>query len=93
MAEFNAPHPWIAPNRLPDIIHVAGKFCIERAWRDLQHEGRVIRAGTYFTKTVEVDVAALALVVERIQQLCLASRYLPYNYSDVLYRMFGMQRP
>ena len=90
MATFNQPEQTIPTNRLPDLVHVAGKFCIRRAWRDLQHDGRPIKAGTYFTTNIEVDIIALALVVERIQQLCVASRYVPYDYSEFVYRMLGM---
>jgi hypothetical protein len=92
MAEFNQPEQTIPRNRLPDVIHVAGKFCIRRSWRDLQHDGRPIKAGTYFTTTADVDVAMLALVVERIQQLCLASRRIPYNYGEFFYRMLDMNQ-
>lgn len=90
-AEFNAPNPTIPRNRLPDIIHIAGKYSLRRCWTDTEYEGHTIRSGNYVTMTVDVDVACLAWVVERIQQLCVASRFIPYNYSTLLYKMFEME--
>ncbi len=91
ISEFNNPEPTIPRNRLPDIIHVAGKYCLRRAWNDVEYEGHTIRAGHYYTMTVDVDVACLAWVVDRIQQLTLASRFIPYNYSKSIFGMYGMQ--
>ncbi|MBC8875793.1 MAG: hypothetical protein H8E44_40730 [Planctomycetes bacterium] len=92
-SEFNNPEPTIPKNRLPDVLHVAGKYSLRRSWVDIIHEGRTIPACRYVTMTAEVDAACLAFVVERIQQLCLASRLIPYNYSEYLYRMFEMEPP
>ncbi len=88
ISEFNHPKQRIPKNRLPDVIHVAGKYSLRRSWVDIVHDGRKIPACSYGTFTAEVDAACLAIVVERIQQLCLASRFIPYNFSDYVYRMF-----
>jgi len=58
--------------------------------RDLEYEGHTIKAGTYFTTTVDGDVAALVIVVHTIQQRLAASRYIPFDYSELFSRMFGI---
>jgi len=93
ISKFNHPTQTIPKNRLPDVIHVAGKYSLRRSWVDIVHEGRAIPACHYVTMTAEVDAACLAFVVERIQQLCLASRFVPYNFGDYVYRMFGTEPP
>lgn len=91
MTDFYTEHPAIPSNRRPDIIHVVGRFCIRRAFRDLVYEGRTIKAGTYFTTTADVDVASLVVVVHAIQQNLAASRYIPFDYSELFSGMFGME--
>jgi len=90
LIEFYTENAGVPSNRRPDIIHVAGRYCIRRALRDSDYEGHTIKAGTYFTTTVDVDVASLAVVVQRIQQMLAASRYVPFDYSELFNGMLGM---
>ncbi|MCA9027983.1 MAG: hypothetical protein KDA86_22425 [Planctomycetaceae bacterium] len=91
MIDFYTERPDIPSNRRPNMIHVAGKFCIRRTFTDLEYMGDTIKAGTYFTTTADVDVASLVVVVHSIQQGLAASRYIPFDYSELFSGMFGMK--
>jgi hypothetical protein len=90
MTDFYREHPEVPQNRRPDIIHIAGKYCTRRSVQDLEYQGHTIKAGTYFTTTPDVDVAALVIVIHTIQQMLVASRYIPFDYTELFNRMFEM---
>jgi hypothetical protein len=90
LLEFYKANPSIPPNRQPDLIHVAGKYCFHRSPKDLNNQGHTIRAGSFYAMTVESDVAGLALVIDKVQQMLVASRYIPFYYGDMVYKMLGM---
>lgn len=90
MTAFYSDQTDIPTNRRPDIIHVAGQYCIRRAPLDLHYEGHLIKAGTYFTTSVESDKAALVLVVHTIQQRLAMSRFISFDYFELFNGMFAL---
>ena len=91
LSEYYVAHPAIPKNRWPDLIHVAGGYCVRRSPLDIRYQDHTIPTGTFYTTTVESDVAALAIVVEQIQQTLVASRYIPYYFGEAVYKMFDVK--
>jgi hypothetical protein len=78
-------------NRQPDMVHVLGKYRLNKFWRTITHDGHTIPAGRYVTLPVECDVAAMVTLLATVQQILLASRCLPYYYGDMFQRMLDLQ--
>lgn len=90
MAEFSADNPKVPLNRLPDMVHVLGKYRICKYGRDLVHDGHTFKAGNYATFTVDPDIAAMVSMISNIQEMLWISKKLPYFYGDMFARLCGM---
>jgi hypothetical protein len=78
-------------NRQPDMIHVLGKYRLCKFPNDMKHEGHVIKAGRYVRFDVDCDVAAMSVLIVRLQQALLASRHVTFEYGDLFQNLFDMR--
>jgi hypothetical protein len=84
--KFLAAHPDISFEKLPDLIHVVGKYAVLK----LKKDGGTTKTGQPFPPeffipfTDHPDVLGIHNAISNIQQIAVASRYIHYDYQDML---------
>lgn len=79
-------HPEIPMNKKPDIIHVAGKYCVVKVGEKggTTRDGTKIEPNTFFPMSDATDVYALYKVLSEIQGITTSSQHIYYNYIDMI---------
>ncbi len=89
LSNFYADHQDIPYSRQPNIIHVAGEYCIMRfkdgmGVNELDGTKAKKSVGSYTTFRSDPDVQAILQVIHNIQSNAVASSHIIFKYSDII---------
>jgi len=82
-------HSEIPPHKRPNIIHVAGRYVIQRIGKKGGEtpQGQKCDPNMFSYSTTAPDVQGLILAIGKIQQIALASRHILVTYTELFDRM------
>lgn len=88
-------HPEIPLTRQPNLIHVAGKYKVQRILRQgsVTFNGVPLPVGMFFVRPEKGDVWALQFVVGEIQKYASAAQHILLKYDEILERIPLIQDP
>lgn len=83
--EFYMRNPLIPMARRPNLIHVAGKYCIVRILGDDAEtlDGTRVPKDTFYGMADPRDIFALTYVVEEIQKISAAMHHILFDYDRI----------
>lgn len=88
-------HPEIPLTRQPNLIHVLGKYKVQRILRpgEVTWNGVPVPVGTYLVRPEVGDVWALQFVVNEIQKYASAAQHILFKYDEILNSIPLVQDP
>ena len=87
--EFYEQNQEIPTARRPDVIHVAGKYVLFRISdgmeiRDSNGDAISTTVGEFYLMTSDVDVIAIAWVLDQLQKKATTTTHIVYNYENIM---------
>jgi hypothetical protein len=83
--EFYQQEPSVPLWKRPNLVHVAGQFCIVRVGENAHtRNGTKIADNSFHGQPDPTDVFALYWAITNIQKVAMGSKHVLYNYSSML---------
>ncbi len=88
--KYYEDHPEIPSTRMPNIIHVAGKYVIFRITEEMLMNDTINKTttkfpiGSFWAATHNPDLQAIVWVLKSLQEKATASAHIFYKYDELL---------